>query len=82
MTTFAEFFRGATGYGPCPYQCCLAEADSMPRLLDIPTGAGKTAGGDAGVVVDVTTGRHPVEVAMENNTIAISRSRGTRSSVK
>lgn len=43
MTTFADFFRAATGHEPYPYQCRLAEADPLPQLLNIPTGAGKTA---------------------------------------
>lgn len=43
MTTFREFFKAATGYDPYPYQVRLAEEDPLPQLLNIPTGAGKTA---------------------------------------
>lgn len=41
--TFSEFFRAATGHDPFPYQRRLIEADPLPHLLNIPTGAGKTA---------------------------------------
>ncbi len=42
---FDEFFRRALGKsaGPYPYQELLARGDSLPTLLDIPTGLGKTA---------------------------------------
>ena len=40
--TFREFFADATGCQPYPYQARLAEADQIPTLLKIPTGAGKT----------------------------------------
>ena len=40
--TFREFFANATGHQPYPYQARLAEAAYMPKLLRIPTGAGKT----------------------------------------
>jgi CRISPR-associated endonuclease/helicase Cas3 len=40
---FREFFRKATGYEPYPYQEKLATTSTMPPLLDIPTGLGKTA---------------------------------------
>jgi len=42
---FDEFFKKATGHehGPFPYQCRLALNDTLPALIDIPTGAGKTA---------------------------------------
>lgn len=41
--TYREFFRAATRHAPYPYQCRLAEGDSPPQLLNIPTGAGRTA---------------------------------------
>ena len=48
--TFAEFFRKATtsstepqGRTPYPYQTAFAEGDSLPELLNVPTGVGKTA---------------------------------------
>jgi CRISPR-associated endonuclease/helicase Cas3 len=41
---FNEFFRRATGgHEPYPYQQELAKATSLPELLDVPTGLGKTA---------------------------------------
>lgn len=41
--TFAEFFGKATGGNtPYDYQSKLAETDSIPQILKIPTGAGKT----------------------------------------
>lgn len=40
---FPEFFQTATGKSPFPYQERLATTDTLPRLLDVPTGSGKTA---------------------------------------
>lgn len=40
---FFELFKRATGNEPFPYQWRLASADPLPVLLDVPTGAGKTA---------------------------------------
>src|SRR6266581_7254454 len=44
---FREFFRAATGYEPYDYQCRLAGGDAgckcESRLINIPTGLGKTA---------------------------------------
>lgn len=40
---FESFFSLATGNKPFPYQKRLATARTLPQLLDIPTGAGKTA---------------------------------------
>jgi CRISPR-associated endonuclease/helicase Cas3 len=40
---FANWFERVTGYPPYPYQERLATKDELPLLLDIPTGAGKTA---------------------------------------
>lgn len=43
-TDFSAMFRQATdGSSPLPYQERLALADSLPSLLDVPTGLGKTA---------------------------------------
>ncbi|GAG97175.1 unnamed protein product, partial [marine sediment metagenome] len=41
---FQKFFKEATGYGnnPYPYQTRLALGESLPSLLDVPTGMGKT----------------------------------------
>lgn len=44
MKSFSEFFMEATGHMAYPYQCKLAEGDSLPQVMSIPTGAGKTAG--------------------------------------
>jgi CRISPR-associated endonuclease/helicase Cas3 len=41
---FTDFFRTATqGLSPFPYQRLIAEDAELPWLLDVPTGAGKTA---------------------------------------
>jgi CRISPR-associated endonuclease/helicase Cas3 len=40
---FEQLFQKATGNAPYPYQTRLATGDSLPELLDIPTGCGKTA---------------------------------------
>lgn len=42
--SFTRFFLEATGYEPFPYQVRLAESTSLPEVLSIPTGLGKTAG--------------------------------------
>ncbi len=40
---YREFFRIATGLDePYPYQARLADGDTWPTLLEIPTGLGKT----------------------------------------
>ncbi len=41
--SFDDFFKTATGHEPYPYQCRLAGEDPLRQLLNIPTGAGKTA---------------------------------------
>ena len=42
--TFDEYFKKATGgQSPYPYQRVFAEHDSIPELLSVPTGVGKTA---------------------------------------
>lgn len=45
---FDEFFQSATGghgkvAAPYPYQCEFASSKVLPQLLNVPTGAGKTA---------------------------------------
>ena len=41
---FSEFFMKATGlHEPFPYQMRLALSPKLPQLIDVPTGAGKTA---------------------------------------
>jgi len=44
--SFDSFFRGATGqevgYTPYPFQRRFATSESLPELIDIPTGMGKT----------------------------------------
>jgi len=40
---FEEFFRKATGYEPYPWQQRVA-TEGLPELVDVETGAGKTAG--------------------------------------
>jgi CRISPR-associated endonuclease/helicase Cas3 len=42
-SAFAEWFQKATGNVPHPYQEALAMADQLPELVELPTGAGKTA---------------------------------------
>jgi len=41
--TYKDFFYKATGYHPYPYQELLASSPTLPQLVDIPTGLGKTA---------------------------------------
>lgn len=40
---FARWFRQATGYRPYPFQIRLACGETLPELVDVPTGMGKTA---------------------------------------
>ncbi len=40
---FIDFFRTATEFPPYPYQVRMATALEAPVLVDVPTGAGKTA---------------------------------------
>lgn len=40
---FVELFHKATGHAPYPFQSGFAEANDLPHLLRVPTGAGKTA---------------------------------------
>lgn len=40
---FSQWFKRATGQRPYAYQRALGEADPPPAVLEIPTGAGKTA---------------------------------------
>ena len=39
---FTEFFKKATTFEPYPYQIKVALAETIPDMLEIPTGAGKT----------------------------------------
>lgn len=43
MPAFHDVFRTATGNAPYAYQRALADADTLPQMSSIPTGAGKTA---------------------------------------
>lgn len=40
--SFQTFFQAATGQVPFPYQKRLAQAEALPPLIDVQTGAGKT----------------------------------------
>lgn len=40
---FGEFVQKAAGYQPFPYQRRMALAETFPSILNVPTGAGKTA---------------------------------------
>lgn len=41
--SFGEFFERATGHAPFPFQTAMAARDTLPDVLEAPTGAGKTA---------------------------------------
>lgn len=41
-TSFEEFFEAATGYPPFDFQTRLAQMAHLPKLVEAPTGAGKT----------------------------------------
>ena len=43
MPGFDEWFKRATGNDPFPYQRRFAEEGEIPKLVDVPTGMGKTA---------------------------------------
>lgn len=40
---FEQFFQTATGNTPFPYQTRFATGETLPELVDVPTGIGKTA---------------------------------------
>jgi len=40
---FANWFERATGNQPYPYQIRFACGPELPKLVDVPTGMGKTA---------------------------------------
>lgn len=67
---FADFFRAIHGYGPFPWQQALvnhlAEHDDWPggRVLDLPTGSGKTAALDAAVFHLALRFESPVRAAL------------------
>lgn len=44
MDNFTDWFKKATNNEPYSFQKKLAISDKMPKLVDIPTGCGKTAG--------------------------------------
>ena len=41
--TFKDYFAEATGFEPFPYQTKFACNQHLPEMIDVPTGAGKTA---------------------------------------
>lgn len=43
MLTFKDFFNKVTGYYPFPYQEKLADSVTLPSMMRVPTGAGKTS---------------------------------------
>jgi len=43
QTNFSKWFNSVTGDPPFPYQERLATAPNLPDILNVPTGAGKTA---------------------------------------
>lgn len=43
VSSFSNFFEKIAGFKPYPYQVRLAEGPEFPLILDVPTGAGKTA---------------------------------------
>lgn len=44
MLAFQQVFKEATGYEPFPWQERFAGGESIPSLVSVPTGLGKTAG--------------------------------------
>jgi len=60
---FTDFFRQATGHDPFPYQVRLAAMESLPHLLDAPTGSGKTA---AAVLAWLWRRRHSERASAES----------------
>jgi len=42
-SSYGQFFREAFGLEPFHYQCRLALEEPLPSLVNVPTGAGKTA---------------------------------------
>ncbi len=48
-STFEEFFKKATSFTPYPYQQKLSDSEDIPDILNIPTGAGKTAAAVLGI---------------------------------
>lgn len=43
FTNFKELFKTAVGYDPFPYQEELIRSEKIPLIIEVPTGAGKTA---------------------------------------
>ena len=60
---FVEFFRSLHGYDPFPWQIALADKvrlDSRwPKVLDLPTGSGKTSCMDIALFAMMTSGEAP-----------------------
>ncbi len=44
MLTYSDFFKKATGFEPFPWQIQMASSDTIPEIVTVPTGMGKTAG--------------------------------------
>jgi len=40
---FEDWFKAATGFTPFPYQTRFATEETLPQILEVPTGLGKTA---------------------------------------
>ena len=67
-TDFAEFFRAVHHCDPFPWQQALvnrlADSDTWPDVLDLPTGAGKTSALDAAVYHLALCGDNPGKAAL------------------
>jgi CRISPR-associated endonuclease/helicase Cas3 len=44
MQSYREFFKKATGFEPFPWQLQMVSSDTVPEIVSVPTGMGKTAG--------------------------------------
>jgi CRISPR-associated endonuclease/helicase Cas3 len=40
---FVQWFQQAAGDAPFPFQACFACGETLPQLVHVPTGLGKTA---------------------------------------
>ena len=61
---YTQFFMKATGFAPYPYQSELAEGTSLPILLRVPTGAGKTEAAVLGWLYRLF--EHPAEAVRDS----------------
>ena len=61
---YTQFFMKATGFAPYPYQSELAEGTSLPILLKVPTGAGKTEAAVLGWLYRLF--EHPAEAVRDS----------------